>query len=251
MFTIKLANKIILVIPRYESTEIFLSEYITDLNEKSDFCVEVTSEDLSNERKKYVREATLEGEKIIDYSDNYLETLALYRKITTKLSDYGIILFHGSVIAVDGIAYLFTAKSGTGKSTHTRLWREHFLDRAVMINDDKPLIEVRKDGVTAYGTPWDGKHHLSTNTSAPLKAICILERGEKNEIEKIEIDEAYPLFLQQIYNPTDRQALTSTLDTLDRLMDKVSIYRLKCNMNEDAVEIAYKGMQEEQNNEIE
>ena len=58
------------------------------------------------------------------YSDIYLETMAVYRKIEDKLLDYDTILFHGSAVAVDGVGYLFTAKSGTGKSTHTRLWRE-------------------------------------------------------------------------------------------------------------------------------
>ena len=80
---------------------------------------------------------------------------------------------------MDGQAVLFTAKSGTGKSTHTKLWRDLFGERAVMVNDDKPLLRILKDGVLVCGTPWDGKHRLSTNCALPLKAICILERGKK------------------------------------------------------------------------
>ena len=109
-------------------------------------------------------------------NDEYLETLAVYRKIAEKMIDYDTILFHGSVIAVDGIGYLFTAKSGTGKSTHTRLWRELFGERAVMVNDDKPLIKVSENGIIVYGTPWDGKHRLSTNTFVPLKGICFMSK---------------------------------------------------------------------------
>ena len=96
---------------------------------------------------------------------------------------YDTILFHGSVIAVDGIGYLFTAKSGTGKSTHTRLWREYFGDRAAMVNDDKPLLKITDSSVIAYGTPYNGKHRLGTNISVPLKAICILTRAADNHIE--------------------------------------------------------------------
>ena len=80
----------------------------------------------------------------------------IYRKIADALVDDGVILYHGSVIAVDGQGYLFTAKSGTGKSTHTALWRELFGERAVMVNDDKPLLRVKDDQVTVYGTPWNG-----------------------------------------------------------------------------------------------
>ena len=67
---------------------------------------------------------------------------------------------------------MFTAPSGTGKSTHARLWREAFGERVVMINDDKPLLLVRPEGVTVYGTPFRGKHGLGGDRSAPLRAIA-------------------------------------------------------------------------------
>lgn len=90
---------------------------------------------------------TLKGKKAMadgEYSLSYLETLAVYRKIVTRLVFSDILLIHGSAIAVDGKAYLFTAPSGTGKSTHTRMWREYFKDRAVMVNDDKPLNKQKR-----------------------------------------------------------------------------------------------------------
>lgn len=249
LFLVDLAGTIITVDCIFESTESFLNDYITE-SSGSAFSVHVNQDDISYEREKYIREAELEGVPIYDYSDNYLETLALYRKIVRELAFYDTILFHGSVVAVDGIAYLFTAKSGTGKSTHTRLWRGLFGERAEMINDDKPLIHVGDNDVTVYGTPWDGKHHLSTNTSAPLKAICIIERGKTNTIERIGFDEAYPLFLQQTYQPQDGEALLRTLESLDKLMNRVKIYRLQCNMDIEAAEVAYNGMQEDNENEV-
>ena len=139
------------------------------------FVVHTTQSDIDFERKKSAREDESEGIPIRQFPDAYLETLAVYRKIAEKMPDYDTFLFHGSAIAVDGTAYLFTAKSGTGKSTHTRLWRELLGDRAVMVNDDKPLIRVNADGTAvAYGTPWDGKHRLSSNIAVPLRVICIL-----------------------------------------------------------------------------
>ena len=154
--------------------------------------------------------------------------------------DFDTVLFHGSVIAVDGVGYLFTAKSGTGKSTHTRLWREYFGERAVMVNDDKPLLHIA-DTVTAYGTPYNGKHRLGTNTSVPLKAICILTRAENNHIEPI-TREQYTMLLQQVYRPADMLKMVKTLELVDRLADGVKLYRLGCNMDISAAKVAYEGM---------
>lgn len=145
--------------------------------------METSQSDIEYEREKSALEDRKEGLPIRNFPDSYLETLAVYRKFAENLLAYDTVLFHGSVVAVDGIGYLFTAKSGTGKSTHTRLWREYFGERAVMVNDDKPLLQVTENGVIVYGTPWDGKHHLSNNISVPLKAICILTRAEENHIE--------------------------------------------------------------------
>ena len=133
-----------------------------------------------------------------EHAEPYLETLAVYRKLAQLLVQDDILLMHGAVVAVDGQAYLFTAQSGTGKTTHTRLWMQQFGDRAVMVNGDKPLLHITNEGVTVYGTPWDGKEHLSTNTSCPLKALCILTRSETNHIERISKKEALSLSLIHI-----------------------------------------------------
>lgn len=142
-----------------------------------EFSVQICPSDISFEKEKSAHEDEIEGIPVRQFSDKYLETLAVYRKIARKLLEFDTLLFHGSVVAVDGTGYLFTAKSGTGKSTHTRLWRQLFGSRAVMANDDKPLLKITDNGVIAYGTPWNGKHRLGSNISIPLRAICILGRG--------------------------------------------------------------------------
>lgn len=148
-----------------------------------------------------------------------------------------------SVIAVDGAGYLFTAKSGTGKSTHTRLWRDYFGDRAIMVNDDKPLLHIVDSGVIAYGTPYNGKHRLGNNISVPLKAICILTRSAENHIEPITGNQAYTILLQQVYRPADMLKIEKALELVDRLADRVKLYRLGCNMNISAAKVAFEGMQ--------
>ncbi len=239
-FTIRLAGVNIGIQPIHDYILEYCRDYLTE--EAPDITVAVTQGDLDGERAKSEAEDKLEGIPVRQFSDAYLETLAVYRKIAAALLDRGILLYHGSCVAVDGAAYLFTAKSGTGKSTHVSLWRQQFGDRAVMVNDDKPLLAVTDSGVTAYGTPWDGKHRLSTNMACPLKAICILERSETNQIQPISAKEGYALLLQQVYRPRDPLALAKTLQLLDRLLSRVSLYRLGCNMDPSAAEVSYRGM---------
>lgn len=242
---IKLAGHTIRVQSLFPETGDFLKEYHTEAEPEFDIVTE--KEDIEYERRKSEAEDIKEGIPIRYFTDEYLETLAVYRKIAEQMLSYDTILFHGSVIAVDGEGYLFTAKSGTGKSTHTRLWRETFGDRAVMVNDDKPLLRITKDGVIAYGTPWDGKHRLSTNTSVPLKGICILERSTKNHIIRLDTKEqlrsAYPMMVQQTHKSSNPASARRTMELIDRLMEAVPIYRLSCNMESEAAKVAYEGMQ--------
>ena len=239
-FTARLGDRDFTVHCQYRTTRDFCENYI--VNRSGALSLVLTQADIDFERVKAAREDALEGLPPRDYAGEYLETLALLRKVTENLLDFDTILFHGSVIAVDGMAYLFTAKSGTGKSTHTRLWREMLGDRAKMVNDDKPFLKITEAGVTACGSPWMGKHRLGTNIQVPLKAICILERGEANEIHRIEAKEAVHMLLQQSSRPQDPRKLPKYLDLMDRLSQKVEFYRLRCNMDPEAAKIAFDAM---------
>ena len=97
-------------------------------------------------------------------------------------------------------------------------------------------------GATIYGTPWDGKHRLSTNIAVPLKAVCILDRAEQNAICLISAGEAYPMLLQQAYRPLDSMALSKTLTLIDRLASAVCLWRLGCNRDIEAARVAYEAM---------
>ena len=174
------------------------------------------------------------------FPSSYLETLAVYRKIAEKIPLYGGFLMHGSCIATDGSAFVFCAPSGTGKSTHTALWRKLLKERAVMVNDDKPLVRFSSGTAYVYGTPWDGKHHLSSNMSVPLKAVCFLERSETNRITDLSFGEALPLLIRHVYRPLDPVALEKTLGLLNRL--DVGFYNLRCNMEISAAELSYSAM---------
>lgn len=208
----------------------------------AEYTITTTEADIAFECAKSAREDEKKGIPIQEYENGYLETLAVYRKLVQVLTQEDVLLMHGAVVAVDGQAYLFTAKSGTGKTTHTRLWLKQFGSRAVMINGDKPLLHVTNEGVTVYGTPWDGKEHLSRNVACPLKAVCILARSETNHIESISKQEALPMLCQQCYRPARPDALKKTLMLVDRLGNSVPLYKLGCNMELEAALVAYHGM---------
>ena len=228
----RLADKNIEIKSLFPKVQELCRGYETD--GKADFTISITRADIAFERERSSEEGM--------FHDAYLETLAVYRKIAEKMPYYNTLLFHGSCIAVDGEAYLFTAKSGTGKSTHARLWRELLGERAVMVNDDKPLLRLCEGRAIVYGTPWDGKHHLSTNVAVPLKALCILERGKENYIERMTRSEAFPMLLQQAYRPMDAAALGKTLSLIDELSGCVTLYRLRCNMDLSAAQLSYDTM---------
>lgn len=236
----KIADTVVEIHSLHSEVQELCQDYKSD--ETPELIIETTQSDIDFERKKSAQEDAYEGLPIRFFTESYLETLAVYRKLAVALLDKDILLFHGSVIAVDGEGYLFTAKSGTGKSTHTRLWRQKFGDRAVMVNDDKPLIRLSGDQAIVYGTPWDGKHRLSTNTSVPLKALCILERNAENIIVPQTLHQVLPMLMQQSYRPREEAALRKTLMLISKLGMKVRLYRLGCNMNPSAADVAYEGM---------
>lgn len=237
-FLICLAGKIIEVEPLFDATREFCRGYIVE-NAKPDFKVAISREDLANER---LRAEVSTGKQHIRYSDKYLETLALYRKIVQKLLQEDVLLIHASAVAVDGEGYLFAAKSGTGKSTHSKLWREYFGNRAVMINDDKPLLRITQTGVLVCGTPWDGKHRLSTNITIPLKAICFLTRSQVNSVAPVDKGSVLPLLVKQCYAPDYQEDMYRTLSLIEKVTESSEFYQVFCNMEMDAAETIYEGI---------
>ena len=239
-FTIRLAGFPIEVQTRFPYTRRMCADYLTQ--EPAELRVEITEEDIQNERIKSIREALYEGLQPVNFPDYYLESVAVYRKIAAQLPERRAAVFHGAVIAVDGEAYAFTASSGTGKTTHMKLWLDHFGSRALVVNGDKPIVKLDGGAAYACGTPWSGKEKLNTNTILPLKAICVLERDSTNHIEPISMSQALPTLVQQIYRPDDAAAMRATMVFLRELGAAVKLYRLGCNMEQEAAVVAYTGM---------
>ena len=240
--TYRIADKIIEIDSIYKDVHDYCRDYV--YVGKPDIIIKTTETDIESDRQKAEKFAVAKGLPLIKWPDAYLEEVFIYRSIAEKMPEYDTFMFHASAVAVDGAAYLFTANSGTGKSTHTRLWREYLGERAVMINDDRPLIKVRNDGITVFGTPCNGKHKIGNNIAVPLKAICILGRAEENTIQRVTKSEAYTMLFKQSYHPEDSAALEKTKTLIDKLTDRVSLWRLGCNMDISAAELAYNAMKD-------
>ena len=224
----------------FDSTPHHFSRYLSRI--APEFTVTVSPDDLRFEQADADAEAAEEGFRQRNFPDPFLERAAIQRKFAEYLLRQDVLLVHGSTVAVDGQAYLFTARSGTGKSTHTRLWREVFGSRAVMINDDKPFLRITPHGITAYGSPWSGKHGLDTNTGAPLKGICLLERSNENEIRPAQPEELADLLRGFRPRTPEQREQYDTL--LTALVSNVPLWHLDCNKNPKAAETAYAAMSE-------
>ena len=239
-FSLRIAGHTARVTSLFERTPQYFRAYLSD--DAPSFSVTVTREDIAFEQQDLLEEALREGFKPRTFTDPFLERASIQRRFAEFLLDHDTLLLHGSAIALDGQGYLFTADSGTGKSTHTRLWREVFGDRAVMVNDDKPFIQLTRDGALLHGSPWSGKHGLDANITVPLKGICILERGSENCIRRISPEEAMPMLLHQSGSPLSPELLSQYHALINTLATKVPLWSMECTKDPQAALVAHNAM---------
>ena len=236
----KIAGQTASVSALFDSTPQYFRSYLTE--DGPDFSVTVTPEDLTFEQAQLDIEAAEEGFRRRQFTDPFLERAAIQRAFAEHLFGRDTLLFHGSAVAVDGQGYLFTARSGTGKSTHTRLWREVFGQRATMINDDRPFLRLEEGRVLVCGNPWSGKHGLDSNVTVPLAGICILERGSADRIWPVSPAEALPMLQKQAYCPLDEAKHRDFLRLVDQLAQNVPLWRMECTKSPQAAQTAWDAM---------
>lgn len=231
MVRIRIAELNIEIDNRYPFTEKFCREFEADFD-TPDLRVSVTDADIATER----------AADPYHNDEGYLECICIYRAIALALARFDAMVFHAAVIAYEGRAVAFAAHSGTGKSTHIALWQSVFGDKVTVINGDKPIFR-RIDGVWyAFGTPWRGKESLGANLSAPLHAICFLERGSENTVSAVGDDVAVARLFSQTLLPTDPVMADKHLSLLDDLIVKMPTYLLYCNMEPAAAHVAHDGL---------
>lgn len=220
---------------------------------------------LEKRAKKYREEEDRENDfKITCNKDRIKKEIEKNKSLTTELAEYMLVgatfytgllnfngcLLHASAVVIDEEAYLFSASCGTGKSTHTSLWLKYLKEKnPYILNDDKPAIRIMEDGIYAYGTPFSGKYDKNENTRVKIKGICFLEQAKSNTIKKITPKEAIPLFLEQTVRKLSKESMIKLLDIMDILLKEIPIYKLCCDMSEEAVQLSYKTMKGANTNE--
>ena len=234
MFVIELAGVRIRIENRYPAVERQCRAFMVE-GDHAAFSVSATLDEILEEANH--------GE----FPHGYCESICLYRHICEKIADYNVFLMHSSVVEVDGYAYAFCAKSGVGKSTHTRLWLKN-IPNARVLNGDKPLFRLEEDGsLTAFGTPWNGKENWGENISAPLAAICFIERGERNAIRVAEDEEVLLRIVHQLYLRGGKASVEKRLLLMDALVRAVPYYVLSCTISDEAAHLAYSTMRKIKN----
>lgn len=205
--------------------------YAADFNAEADIRLNVKDEFISEQQKNIPHLSWDEHE--------YMWTCeAFYREL---LRHSGIML-HSSCVEKDGVAYLFSAKSGTGKSTHTHLWIES-LENTRIINDDKPALICDNGVWYACGTPFSGKTDENLDVKVPVRAISFIHRSEKNEVKKINPVEAIGQFLSQTVNPKEKDLAEKMLENLDLVLKNIPVFSVGCNMEKDAARQVYEGIE--------
>ena len=146
------------------------------------------------------------------------------------------LLMHASAVDYEGKSIVFTAPSGTGKTTQAELWAKH--KGATILNGDKVFLKREDDGIHAWGSPWKGSSPYAENASAPLRAIVALEQAEENSIRKLEGFEVLEYVVPHVFFPSwDERCEQAVLTFLDQVLGETEVYLLKCRPDEEAVEL--------------
>ncbi len=227
-FNIDIASLTVRLVGRHKQTLDFCREFLTD-NESFDILVKATAADVERETARH------EG----GGSPEYYERVYLYRQISEQLPYFDRFVFHGAAIKAFGKGYVFTAPSGTGKSTHVALLMKYFGDDVTVINGDKPILGIKDGDTTVYSCPWSGKEGWYTNTNAPLGGIILLKRGNKNSIKRIEPAEYLKELVLQAYIPENGEAFLKTLELMDAISKRVPFYLLECDISREAAETSF------------
>ena len=226
MIKVKIADIPMGIENRYDYLSGICKDYFTD--EEPVLILSATDSEIDDEFKNVG----------VGFSRGYLEGLVIYRKIASRLYEYDGFVFHGAVLNYRGNACIFTARSGVGKTTHTRLWLSEFGDDVHYLNGDKPIIRIVDGQPYAYGTPWQGKENYGVNERAPVGAVYFLERAEQNSAEKTTAEESAIKFVTQMFVPKEAIAAAKTLSVADAVLCSVKLFNLRCNMQPEAARMA-------------
>lgn len=200
-------------------------------------CMLIPSEDLS---RNTLHVPSAHASQLMEFAISN-SMMLLY---TFRTTPYDTLMVHASVISHAGAGYMFLGKSGTGKSTHSRLWLEHIEDTS-LLNDDNPVIRIVDGQPLIYGTPWSGKTHCYRNEVLPLKAVVRLSQAPFNRISVLPPLKSYASLMPACSCMRWDRASTDALHkTVERVITKVRGYHLECLPDGDAARVCHSAVTE-------
>ena len=167
---------------------------------------------------------------------------ALMMAFAFAAAEQDTLLVHASVIRKDGYGYLFTAPSGTGKSTHTHLWYQH-IPGCDLMNDDNPVVRIVDGETIIFGSPWSGKTPCYRNIWAPVGAITRIEQRPENTIRRMAPVEAFATLLPAVSSMKwDARVYNGICNTISKLLRITPIFWLGCRPDEEAARVCYEAV---------
>ena len=185
-----------------------------------------------------------------DYREGRLLTTGRYTKMAVDnalmvlyalaTAASGTVLFHAAVVSHEGKGYMFLGPSGTGKSTHARLWLK-YIDGTALVNDDNPVVRLAADGLpVVYGSPWSGKAPCYRNVSYPLGGIVLLSQASYNKIHRLGGIHAYASLVASISGKRwDSRVADGLHATENALASTVPVWHLECLPDEEAAKLCH------------
>jgi hypothetical protein len=160
-------------------------------------------------------------------------------------SSYNTVLTHASCVIYKGKAYLFLGRSGTGKSTHSRMWMSA-LEGVELMNDDHPVVRIEEDGTAiAYGSPWSGKTKCYKNVQAPIGGIVRISRAPYNRVSRLSVIESYASLVVSCSGMTWEKGFADGRDaTIQQIIKSVTCWVMECLPNEEAARVCSEGVSE-------
>lgn len=228
-FNVEFAKLNIEINCNYDYTKRFCRNYLAE--NKADFSISVSEAEVEEEV----------ASSPYNPRPDYAESICVYREIAKQLPLFNRMVFHGAVISYNGKGYLFTAPSGTGKTTHISLWKK-YVEGVDIVNGDKPILFVDGKTVEAFATPYAGKEGFQNGKSVPLAGFCLIKRGEVNAARKVKPGEILSEIMNQVFMPYEAETVVKTLDLLDAIFKNIPAYILECDISENAVKASFEAL---------
>ena len=153
----------------------------------------------------------------------------------------GTVPVHSSVVVCNNSAVMCLGESGTGKSTHTRLWLEN-IGNTHLLNDDSPIVSIVDDEVRVYGSPWSGKTDCFLQENYPIAGLLRLEQRKENTIRRLSVVESFAA-LQPSCPPSlakEEHCMDLLVSFISHVIERVPVYRMGCLPNTDAAQMSHK-----------